>query len=65
MALFAEFEQEMIRDRLAESRAAMKRHGLRVAGAVPYGYTADARTKQLLVDRRESLHVRRHVPNGG
>ena len=59
MALFAEFEQEMIRDRLAESRAAMKRHGLRVAGAVPYGYTADARTKQLLIDRRESLHVRR------
>ncbi len=59
MALFAEFEQEMTRERLAESRAAMKRHGLRVAGAVPYGYTTDARTKQLLVDRRESLHVRR------
>jgi hypothetical protein len=45
------------RDGPTESRAAMKRHGLRVAGAVPYGYTTDARTKQRLADRRESLHV--------
>jgi site-specific DNA recombinase len=59
MASFAEFEQEMTRERLAESRAAMKRHGLRVAGAVPYGYKTDGRSKQLLVDRSESLHVRR------
>jgi DNA invertase Pin-like site-specific DNA recombinase len=42
MALFAEFEQEMTRERLAETRAAMKHHGLRVAGIVPYGYTADS-----------------------
>jgi site-specific DNA recombinase len=59
MASFAEFEQEMIRDRLTESRAAMKRRGLRVAGAVPYGYTTETRTKQLTVDRREALRVRR------
>jgi site-specific DNA recombinase len=59
MALFAEFEQEMIRDRLTETRTAMKRHGLRVAGAVPYGYVADAATKQLVVERREALRVRR------
>ena len=38
---FAEFEREMIRDRLADTRAAKKRKGLRVAGKVPYGYTHD------------------------
>lgn len=58
MALFAEFEQEMTRERLAETRAAMKRHGLRVAGIVPYGYTADPITRQLQPDPREARRVR-------
>jgi DNA invertase Pin-like site-specific DNA recombinase len=57
MALFAEFEQEMTRERLAETRAAMKRHGLRVAGIVPYGYTADPVSKQLQPDPREARRV--------
>lgn len=58
MALFAEFEQEMTRERLAETRAAMKHHGLRVAGIVPYGYMADPVTKQLEPDPREGRRVR-------
>ena len=55
---FAEFEREMIRDRLADTRAAMKRKGLRVAGKVPYGYTKDPRTKQLVVEPQQAKRVR-------
>jgi site-specific DNA recombinase len=57
MASFAEFEQEMTRERLAEARAALKRRGRRVAGAVPYGYKRDPATKQLVPDRREARRV--------
>jgi site-specific DNA recombinase len=55
---FAEFEREMIRDRLADTRAAMKRKGLRVAGKVPYGYTTDPHTKQLVVLRQQAKRVK-------
>lgn len=54
---FAEFEREMIRDRLADTRGAMKRKGLRVAGKVPYGYTTDPHTKQLVVHRQQAKRV--------
>ncbi|MCE9565437.1 MAG: recombinase family protein [Planctomycetes bacterium] len=54
---FSEFEREMIRERLADTRAAMKRKGLRVAGKVPYGYTTDRRTKQLVVIRQQARRV--------
>ncbi len=59
MASFAEFEQEMIRERLAEARAAHKRHGRRVAGVVPCGYEADPVTKQLVVVPKEARRVRK------
>lgn len=55
---FAEFEHEMIRDRLADSRAAMKRKGLRVAGRVPYGYSTDPVTKQFVLVVQEAKRVR-------
>lgn len=55
---FAEFEREMIRDRLADTRAAMKRKGLRVAGRVPYGYGIDPTTKQLVIIAGEAKRVR-------
>jgi site-specific DNA recombinase len=55
---FAEFEREMIRDRLADTRAAMKRKGLRVAGKVPYGYTTDPHTTQLVVLRQQAKRVK-------
>ena len=55
---FAEFEREMIRDRLTDTRAAMKRKGLRVAGKVPYGYTTDPLSKQLVVHRQQAKRVK-------
>ncbi len=38
---FAAFEQEMIRERLADARAVHKRRGRRVTGVTLYGYKAD------------------------
>jgi len=58
MALFAQFEREMIRARLADTRAALKRHGCRLAGRVPYGYNVDSRTKQFVVNAGEAGRVR-------
>jgi DNA invertase Pin-like site-specific DNA recombinase len=58
MASFAEFEQQMTRERLADARAALKRHGRRVAGVVPYGYKADPVTKQLVIVKAEARRVR-------
>lgn len=58
MATFAQFEQELICERLAESRSAHKRRGRRVAGVVPYGYTADTATKQLAPAPEEARRVR-------
>ena len=58
MALFAQFEREMIRARLADTRAALKRHGRRLAGRVPYGYDVDSRTKQFVVNAGEARRVR-------
>lgn len=55
MASFAEFEQQMTRDRLADARAALKQRGRRVAGVVPYGYDADPVTKQLLAAEAERV----------
>lgn len=58
MASFAEFEQQMTRERLADARAALKRHGRRIAGVVPYGYKADPVTRQLVVVKAEARRVR-------
>jgi len=59
LSAFAEFERELIRDCLAEGRAALKRRGRRVAGIVPYGYRAHPQTRQLMVDRWEADRVRK------
>jgi site-specific DNA recombinase len=58
MGAFAEFERDMIRSRLADSRAALSRHGRRLAGKVPLGYDADPATKQLVVNADEAVRVR-------
>ncbi len=58
LSSFAEFERELIRDRLAESRAALKRQGRRVAARVPYGYITDQATKQLASLRSEARRVK-------
>lgn len=59
MASVAEFEQEMMRERMADARAAHKRRGRRVAGVVPYGYEADPVTKQLVAVRQEATRIRK------
>lgn len=59
VAAVSEFQLEMTRERMAESRAALKRKGRRVAGRVPYGYRANRATKQLVIDPDEAAVVRR------
>lgn len=54
LASFAEFEREMIASRIAESRTRLKARGRRIAGAVPFGYTTDVRTKQLVPLQEEA-----------
>jgi DNA invertase Pin-like site-specific DNA recombinase len=58
LAAFAQFEREIIASRIAESRARLKARGRRIAGAVPFGYEADPRTKQLLQNAREAPAVK-------
>jgi site-specific DNA recombinase len=41
LSIFAEFEREMIAKRIADARAALKRQGRRVGGALPLCYDAD------------------------
>ncbi len=54
MASFAEFERDMIRSRLADVRAAIRSRGRRLAGVAPFGYDADPRTKQLVLNPEEA-----------
>jgi len=58
LSVFAEFERDMIGRRIAEARAALKRRGKRVGGAVPFGYDADPVTKQIVVNPEEGRRVR-------
>jgi site-specific DNA recombinase len=58
LASFAEFERELIAGRIAESRARLKARGLRVAGALPFGYDADPRSKQLKPNASETAVVK-------
>ena len=58
LGVFAQFEREMIADRIAETRAYLKAHNRRLAGPVPLGYTADPKTKQLVVVPKEARRVR-------
>jgi site-specific DNA recombinase len=51
LSAFAEFESDLIAKRIADARAALKRKGRRVGGALPLGYDADLLTKQLLINR--------------
>ncbi len=55
---FAEFEADMTRERMADTRRALKSKGRRVAGRVPYGYTTDPRSKQLTIVLTEASHIR-------
>lgn len=59
LAVFAEFERDMIAERLRDARAARRARGLRVAGRLPLGFVADPATKQLVIVPAEAAIVRR------
>ena len=59
LATFAEFEREMIGDRLRDARASLRRRGIRNAGRVPFGYTADPLSRQLVVKPEQAAVIKR------
>jgi len=59
LATFAEFEREMIGERLRDARASLRSRGLRNAGRVPFGYTADPLSHQLVVQPEQAPVVKR------
>lgn len=58
LATFAEWEREIIRERLADRRGTIKARGERSAGRVPLGYHANPATKQLVIDEKPAATVR-------
>ena len=58
VASFAEFERELVRERLLDAHARLRERGLRSAGRVPLGYKADLATRQLVIDEDEASVVR-------
>ena len=59
LATFAQFEREMIGERLRDARAALRAHGIRNAGRIPFGYSSDPLSHQLVVDRKKADIVHR------
>jgi site-specific DNA recombinase len=59
LATFAEFEREMIGDRLRDARASLRSRGIRNAGRVPFGYTADPLSRQLVVHPEQAPVIKR------
>lgn len=57
MASFAEFERDLIRERIREMRQALKLKGRRVGGAIPYGYTTCPPSTKLVPEASESRRV--------
>jgi DNA invertase Pin-like site-specific DNA recombinase len=58
LASFAQFEREMMAERMRDGRAAKRARGMRVAGPAPFGYSVDRQTKRLVVHRTEAETVR-------
>lgn len=58
LAAFAEFERDMIADRIRDARAGLVARGQRIAGVVPYGYSAHPTTKQLVAVAEEASIVK-------
>ncbi|WP_442511714.1 recombinase family protein [Novipirellula sp. SH528] len=57
IAAASEFQQQLTRERMAESRAALKSRGQRVAGLVPFGYTIDRIFNRLVAVPEDSVVV--------
>jgi DNA invertase Pin-like site-specific DNA recombinase len=58
VASLAEFERDIISERLREAKGRARARGRRAAGRVPLGYRADPNTRQLVVDEDEAALVR-------
>lgn len=58
VAAASEFQQDLTRERMAETRAAYKSRGMRVAGRVPFGYTIDRVFNQLVVVPEEAQFIK-------
>ena len=58
VAAASEFQQDLTRDRLAEMRTALKRHGKRVAGQIPFGYTTESGSSRLVPHPEHSVVIR-------
>jgi site-specific DNA recombinase len=56
---FAELEHDIIVTRLRDAHAARRSRGLRSAGRVPFGYTSDPVTRQLVIHPEEAASVAR------
>jgi site-specific DNA recombinase len=59
LASFAEFERDLIKDRIASSREHLKAYGRRLAGRIPFGYDTDHATKQLIINKKEAVQVQK------
>lgn len=59
LATFAQFEREIIGERLRDARAGLRRRGIRNAGRVPFGYSADPLSHQLVVQATAAPVVKR------
>ena len=54
VAAASEFQQDLTRERMAESRAALKAKGMRVAGRIPFGYSYDRVFSRLMAVPEEA-----------
>ena len=58
VAAASEFQQDLTRDRLAEMRTALKRHGKRVAGQIPFGYMTEKNSTKFVPHPEYSVIIR-------
>ena len=58
VAAASEFQQELTRERMAESRAALKSRGQWVAGRIPFGYEYDKLFRKLVIASDDADTVR-------
>ena len=58
VAAASEFQQDLTRDRLVEMRMALKRHGKRVAGQIPFGYMTEDGSSKLVPHPEHSVIIR-------
>jgi site-specific DNA recombinase len=58
LAALAEFEHDLIKSRIRDKFEFLRQKGRRLAGRVPFGYSADPGNKQLVIDETEAPLVK-------